>query len=89
MALLNLCMKFENLFGRNHSLSIMKIALRNNIHNMPQGPPNPGFMREKVQKGDFLNKGLVKIEIFSLLKVPMNLPKAWNTKLGAGIFLVV
>ena len=23
---------------------------------MPQGPPNPGFMQEKVQKGDFLKK---------------------------------
>ena len=27
-----------------------------NIQNMPQGPPNPGFMQEKVQKGDFLKK---------------------------------
>ena len=33
--------------------SIMKMATRKNIHNMPQGPPNPGFMQEKVQKGDF------------------------------------
>ena len=24
---------------------------------MSQGPPNPGFMQEKVQKGDFLKKG--------------------------------
>ena len=24
---------------------------------MSQGPPNPGFMKEKVQKGDFLKKG--------------------------------
>ena len=23
---------------------------------MPQGPPNLGFMQEKVQKGDFLKK---------------------------------
>ena len=23
---------------------------------MSQGPPNPGFMQEKVQKGDFLKK---------------------------------
>ena len=23
---------------------------------MPQGPPNPGFMQEKIQKGDFLKK---------------------------------
>ena len=64
MALLNLCMKYENLFGQNHSLSIMKIALRNNIHNMPQGPPNPGFMPEKVQNGDFLKKTLRKLNLF-------------------------
>jgi hypothetical protein len=25
--------------------SIMKMAIRKNIHNMPQGPPNPGFMQ--------------------------------------------
>ena len=32
----------------------MKMPIRKNIHNMFQGPPNPGFMQEKVQKGDFL-----------------------------------
>ena len=32
-----------------------KMALLN-IHNMPQGPANPGFMQEKVQNGDFLKK---------------------------------
>ena len=26
---------------------------RKNIYNMPQGLPNPAFMQEKVQKGDF------------------------------------
>ena len=36
--------------------SIMKMAIRKNIHNMPQGPSNPGFMQEKVQKWDFLKK---------------------------------
>ena len=34
----------------------MKVAIRKNIHNMSQGPPNPGFMQEKEQKGDFLKK---------------------------------
>ena len=34
----------------------MKMAIRKNIHNLSQGPPNPGFMYEKVQKGDFLKK---------------------------------
>ena len=32
------------------------MPIRKNIHNMPQGLPNPGFMQEKVQKGDFLKK---------------------------------
>jgi hypothetical protein len=27
-----------------------------NFHNMSQGLLNPGFMQEKVQKGDFLKK---------------------------------
>ena len=36
--------------------SIMKMAIRKNIHNLSQGPPNPGFMQKKVQKGDFLKK---------------------------------
>jgi hypothetical protein len=35
----------------------MKMAIRKNIHNMSQGSPNPGFMQEKVQKGDVLKKG--------------------------------
>jgi hypothetical protein len=34
----------------------MKMAIRKNIHNLSQGPPNPGFMQKKVQKGDFLKK---------------------------------
>ena len=34
----------------------MKMAIRKNIHNMSQGPPNPGFMQEKYHKGDFVKK---------------------------------
>ena len=34
----------------------MKMPIRKNIHNMPLGPPNPGFMQEKVHKGDFPKK---------------------------------
>ena len=49
MAIFNPCMKFE---------IIMKMAIRKNIHNMPQGRPNLGFMQKKVQKGDFLKKPL-------------------------------
>jgi hypothetical protein len=40
----------------------MKMAIRKNIHNLSQGPPNPGFMQKKVQKGDFLKKALARIE---------------------------
>jgi hypothetical protein len=36
----------------------MKMAIRKNIYKMSQGPSNPGFMQEKVQKGDFLKKAL-------------------------------
>jgi hypothetical protein len=50
MALLNRCMKIEILL-KHYEMPVIK-----NIHNMPQGPQNPGFMQEKVQKGDFLKK---------------------------------
>jgi hypothetical protein len=56
MALLNPCKKFEIFFGQKHSESIMKMAIRQNFHNTSQGPPNPGFTEEKVQKEDFLKK---------------------------------
>ena len=36
--------------------SIKKMGIRKNIHNLVQGPLNPRFMQEKVQKGDFLKK---------------------------------
>ena len=34
----------------------MKMAIIKNIHNLSEGLPNPGFILEKVQKGDFLKK---------------------------------
>ena len=42
----------------------MKMGIRGNFYNMSQGPPNPGFMQEKVQKGDFLKKGLQELKPF-------------------------
>ena len=42
--------------------SIMKMAIRIFFRIMPQGPPNPGFMQEKVQKGDFLKKPSWKLK---------------------------
>ena len=56
---------------------------------MPQGLPNPGFMQEKVQKGDFLKKLLQELKFFLLFLVPMNLSKAWNAKLEAASFFAV
>ena len=34
---------------------------------MPQDPPNPGFMQEKVQKGDFLKKPSRELIFFVVL----------------------
>ena len=45
----------------------MKMKIRIFFRIMTQGPPNPGFMQEKVQKGDFLKKALTEIEIVFLL----------------------
>ena len=36
--------------------SIMKMTFKNNIANMSQGPPNPGFRSVKVENWDFLKK---------------------------------
>ena len=48
--------------------SIMKMATRKNIHNLSKGPPNPGFMQEKVQKGDFLKKDSRELKFFSCFR---------------------
>ena len=55
---------------------------------MPQGPPNPGFMQEKVQKGDFLKKAIKRIEIFFVV-LSFYESKAWNAKLEAASFFAV
>ena len=48
--------------------SIMKMGIRKNIHNLSQVPPNPGFIQEKVQKGDFLKKDLRELKFFSCFR---------------------
>ena len=48
--------------------SIMKMAIRKFFHNLSQGPPNPGFMQEKVQKGDFLKKDSRELFFFSCFR---------------------
>ena len=67
----------------------MKMPKRKNIHNMSQGPPNPGSMQKEVQKGDFLKKPSRELKFFLLFQVPMNLSKAWNAKLEAASFFAV
>ena len=47
---------------------IMKMGIRKNIHNLSQGPPNPGFIQEKVQKGDFLKKDSRELKNFSCFR---------------------
>ena len=45
----------------------MKMAIIKKFHNMSQGPPNPGFTQEKVQKGDFLRKPSRELNFFFVL----------------------
>ena len=54
---------------------------------MSQGLPNPGFMQEKVQNGDFLKKPSWELTFF-LFKVLLNLLKAWNELEVASFFAV-
>ena len=61
----------------------MKMPTRNFFRIMTQGPPNPGFMQEKVQKGDFLKKPSRKLKIFFCFRFAS---KAWNTKLEVASF---
>ena len=58
MALLNPCMKFEIFLAKSILLKHYENVNKKKIQNLSQGPPNPGFMQEKVQKGDFLKKPL-------------------------------
>ena len=44
----------------------MKMAMRKNIHNLSEGPPNPGFMQKKSTKRGFSKKGLARIFFFVL-----------------------
>ena len=60
------------------------MATRKKILNMSQGLPNPGFMQEKVQKGDFLKKPSRELKWFFVLGSYES--KAWNAKLEAGSF---
>ena len=49
--------------------SIMKMATWKNILNLSKGQPNPGFVQEKVQKGDFLKKPMWENPCFTLTRL--------------------
>ena len=44
--------------------SIRKMAIRKFFCNVSQGLPNPGFIQEKLQKGDFLKKDSRDLKFF-------------------------
>ena len=48
--------------------SIMKMKIRIFFRILTQGPPNPGFMQEKVQKGDFLKKPPIELNDYFCLR---------------------
>ena len=60
-------MKFEIYLTKSSLLKHYEYANKKNIHNMPQGPPNPGFMHEKVQKRGFSEKAIARIDFFFVL----------------------
>ena len=66
--------------------STMRMAIRKNIHNLSQGWPNPGFMQEKVHKGDFLKKDSGELIFVLFCFRFLWSPRAWNARLGVGIF---
>ena len=60
-------MIFEIFLTKSILLKHYENANKKNIHKMSQGPPNPGFMQEKVQKGDFLKKPSRELNFFVVL----------------------
>ena len=66
MALLNPCMKFKFFWPKVFFWRIMKMAIRIFFWTLSQGPPNLGFMQEKVKKGNFLKKSLREMNFWSL-----------------------
>ena len=54
----------KNFWPKAFFWSIMKMAIRNFFRIMSQGLPNPGFMQEKLQKGDFLKKPSWELKFF-------------------------
>ena len=59
--------EIQNFFGQNYSLEALLKWQQDFFCNMSQGPPNQGFMQEKVQKGDFLKKPSRELKFFVVL----------------------
>ena len=64
VALLNPCMKFEFFLAKSFLLKHYENGKKNFFCNMSHGLTNPGFMQEKVQKGDFLKKPSRELNFF-------------------------
>ena len=58
----------KNFWPKAFFWRIMKMGIRNFFHNLSQGPPNPGFIQEKVQKGNFLKKDSRELNFFSCFR---------------------
>ena len=58
----------KKIWSKDFFWGIMNVPFTKSIHNMPQGPSNPGFMQLKVQKGDFLKKPSRELKFFSCLR---------------------
>ena len=63
----------------------MKMAIRTNIHNTSQGLPNPGFIQEKGQKGDFLKKIPLILHLltcFECFRIVNTIQYEWTARMG-------
>ena len=64
----------NTVFSRNQNARyagtrcIMKMGIRKNSHNLSQGPPNPGFMKEKSTKRGFSKKDSRELNFFSCFR---------------------
>ena len=52
--------------------------MRKNIHSPSQGPPNQGFIQEKVQKGDFFKKPSGELKNFFCFMFKSQTPERVN-----------
>ena len=63
------------------------MAIRKFFQNLSQGPPNPGFMQERVQKGDFLKKDSRESKFFSYFRFLWISRRPWTLNWERVVFL--